>query len=83
MNLNKLNCMFAITIENLKNLIYHIFLKKTLSLSIVYSKFSHEYEQIFKDEEWIEVLKILALINNIEEHNRIYNNVWRKYKSRI
>ena len=75
--------MFAITIENLKNLIYHIFLKKTFSLSIVYSKFSHEYEQIFKDEEWIEVLKILALINNIEEHNRIYNNVWRKYKSRI
>ena len=39
--------------------------KKTLSLSIVYSKCGHEYEKIFKEEESIEILKILGLIENI------------------
>ena len=36
-NLNKLKCiiMFAINIENLKKLNYHIFLKIILSLSVV------------------------------------------------
>ena len=68
--------MFAINIENLKKLKYHIyFFKKILSLSIVYSKCGDEYEKIFKEEESIEILKILGLINNIEEHNRIYNHV--------
>ena len=56
--------MFAINIENLKKLKYHIFKKKTLSLSIVYSKCSHEYEKIIKEDS-IEILKILRLINNI------------------
>ena len=32
-----------------------------LSLSIVYSKCGHEYEKIFKAEEWIEIFKILGL----------------------
>ena len=39
--------------------------------------------KIFKEEESIEILKILGLINNIEEHSRIYNHVWQKYKLRI
>ena len=60
--------MFAINIENVKKLKYHI-LKKTLSLSIVYSTCGHEYEKIFKEEESIEILKTLGVINNIEEHN--------------
>ena len=38
--------MLAINIENLK---YYIFLKKTLNLSIVYSKCGHEYKKIFKE----------------------------------
>ena len=42
--------------------------KKSLSLSIVYSKCGHEYEKIFKEEESTEILKILGLINNIEEY---------------
>ena len=53
--------------------ISHIF-KKTLSLSIVYSKCGNQYEKIFKEEESIETLKILGLINNIEEYQKIYNN---------
>ena len=72
--------MFAINIEYLKKLKYHMF----LNLSIVYSKCGHEYEKIFKEEEEsIEILKILGLINNTEEYQKIYNHAWRRYKSRI
>ena len=46
--------MFAINIENLKILKYHIFLKKILDLSIVYKKCGHEYKKIFKEEKSIE-----------------------------
>ena len=53
-------------------------LKKTLCLSVVYSNCGHEYEQIFKEES-TEILKILCLINNIEENQKIYNHVWRKH----
>ena len=49
--------------------------KKMLSLSIVYSKCGHEYEKIFQEEESMKILKILGLITNIEEYNRIYNHV--------
>ena len=75
--MSKLKCivMFAVNIENLKTLKYHIFKKKALSLSIVYSKCRHEYEKIFKEKELIEMLKIISLINKIEEHNKIHNHV--------
>ena len=55
--------MFAINIE------------KTLSLSIAYSKCSCKYKKIFEEEESIEILKILGLITNIEEYQKIYNHV--------
>ena len=58
--------MLVINIENLKKLKYHIFKKKTLSYSIVCSKRGQEYKKIFKEEESIEILKILGLINNID-----------------
>ena len=44
--------MFAITMENLKELKIYIYF-------IIYSKFCHEYEKIFKEEESIEILKII------------------------
>ena len=38
----------------------------------------------FKEEELIKILnKILGLITNIEEYQKIYNHDWRKHKSRI
>ena len=49
-----------------------------LSLFIGYRQCGHEYEKVFKEEESIEILKILGLINNIEEHQKIYNHVGRK-----
>ena len=66
--------MFAIKTKNLKktqNIIY-IFLKKTLILSIVYSKCGHGYEKILKEEESVEVLKILGVIINIVDETRNY-----------
>ena len=56
------------------HILSYIFSKK-LSLSIVYSKPGHEYEKIFKEEESIEILKILGLINSVEEYQKIYNHV--------
>ena len=41
------------------------FLEKTLVLSIICSKCKNEDEKIFKEEESIEILKILGLIENI------------------
>ena len=62
--------MFAINIEDLKNLKYHK-LKKTLTLFIVYSQCGHEYKKIFKEKESTEISKILSLLNNIEEYQNI------------
>ena len=40
-------------------------------------------KKLFKKEQSVEILKILGLINSIEEYQEIYNHVWRKHKSRI
>ena len=40
-------------------------LEKTLVLSIICSKCKNEDEKIFKEEESIEIIKILGLIENI------------------
>ena len=67
--------MFAINIENLEKLKYYIYIfKKTLSLSIFYIKCNHEYKNPFKEEESIKILKILGLINKIEEYQKIYDH---------
>ena len=74
--------MFSISIENLKTLKYHILSKKHLTLFIVFYKCGNEYEKRLKEES-IKKLKVLGLINNIEDHQKIYCHVWRKHKSRI
>ena len=40
-------------------------LEKTLVLSAICSKYKNEDEKLFKEEESIEILKILSLIENI------------------
>ena len=57
-----------------KTKILYIFFKKTLSLSIFYIKCNHEYKNPFKEEESIKILKILGLINKIEEYQKIYDH---------
>ena len=49
----------------MKNLKYHTSEKNTLVLSIICGKCKKEDEKIFKEEESIEILKILGLIENI------------------
>ena len=48
-----------------------MYLKKTLTLSIVYSVWSWIQKKI--KEKLIEILKIVSLINNIDEYQKVYN----------
>ena len=79
----KFIAMIAINKENVKTLKCHKFKNKTLRLYIVCSKCGQDYRKIFKEQEGSEVLTIIGLINNIEGYQKIYNYVWRKYKSRV
>ena len=66
--------LFVARIENLKtqNLIP---LEKTLVPSIICSKCKNE--EILKEEESTDTLKILGLINNIKEYHKIWNHELR------
>ena len=64
--------MFAINTENFKKLKY-IFLKKTSSFLLFMVSVVTNMKKIF-EEESIEILKILGLINNTEEYQKIYNH---------
>ena len=64
--------MFAINTENFKKLNY-IFLKKTSSFLLFMVSVVMNMKKIF-EEESIEILKILGLINNTEEYQKIYNH---------
>ena len=48
-------------------------------LSIICNKCGSKNEKIFKEEESIEISKILGLIANIEEYQRIYNQPCRYF----
>ena len=75
--------MYCNVCDKYGRLEYYIFSKKKSVLSIVYRKCGHEYIKIFKEEESVKILKILGLINNIQEYHKIYNHTWRKHESRI
>ena len=45
--------------------------KKKIVPSIFCSKYKNEEQKIFREEESIEILKILDLINNIEKYQKI------------
>ena len=66
--------MFAISIENLKKLKYRLLKKHYVFVLLTVTVFMN-MKKIFKEEELIKILKIRGLINNIKEHNRIYNDV--------
>ena len=46
-------------------------LEKTLVLSVICSKCKNKNEKIFKEEESMAILKILGLINNVENYQNI------------
>ena len=66
--------MFAMNIENLKTLKYHIFLKKQIFLLFTVSV-AMNIKKIFKKEDSFEILKVLGLITIIEKYQKLYNHV--------
>ena len=55
-------------------------LEKALVLSIICSKCKNEDEKLFKEEESIEILKILGLIENIYFKNMVEENISQEYR---
>ena len=74
--------LFVESIENLKNLKTLYLLEKTLVLSIIFNKCKIEDEKMFKEKESIEILKILGLIHNIEEYEKIENHAWKNHETK-
>ena len=66
--------LLVVSIENLKNLKYYTFNKKTLVLCRICSKCKNKEEKIFKEEESIEILKILGLIEKYDSFKNIVEN---------
>ena len=54
-------------------------LEKAVVLSIICSTCSSKNENVFKEEESFKVLKILVLINNVEQYQKLSK---KKYKSK-
>ena len=69
--------------SNTKNPKISYLIEKTWLPSIVCSKYKYENKKTFKEEESNEMLKILDLVNSIEECQKIWNHAWRKHESII
>ena len=65
MELKKSSVLLGINIENLETLKYHIFFKKTLGLLFAVTVVMI-IKNMFKEEESVEILKIVCLSNSIE-----------------
>ena len=68
--MKKLYCVISNKYKKLEKPKTSYLFEKTLVLSIICSKCKTEDEKIFKEES-IKILKILALINNAEEYEKI------------
>ena len=73
--------LFVVNIKILKTLKYYTFSKKLLVLFIICSRLCSNDEKRLKEEESIEISKILDLFINIEEYQNKYD--WRKHRPRI
>ena len=63
--MKKIYCVICGEYRKFKNPKISCIFEKTLIFSIICSKCKNEDEKIFKEEESIEILKILGLIENI------------------
>ena len=63
--MKKLHCVVCDRYKTFEKPKISYILEKTLVISIICSKCKNEDEKIFKEEESIEILKILGLIENI------------------
>ena len=65
--MKKLYCVKCNKYRKLKNPRISYIFDETLSLSTICDKCSSNDEKIFKEEESIEILRILSLANNMSE----------------
>ena len=63
--MRKLYCVICGKYRKFKKPKLSYLIEKTLVLSIICSKYKNEDEKLFKEEQSIEILKILGLIKNI------------------
>ena len=69
--MKKLYCVICWKYIKLEKPKISYLLEKTLALSFIFSKCNNQDEKIFKEKESIEILKVLGLIDNIEEYHKI------------
>ena len=72
--MKKFYCVVCGKHKEFKNPKISYILEKTLVLSIICSKCSSKDEKILEKEESVKILKLIGLINNIEE----YQIIWEK-----
>ena len=72
--MSEIYCIKCKKYKGLKSLKYHIFAIKHYFFLVFVIKCGSEDEQIFMEEESIKILKIIGLITNIEEYQKIYNH---------
>ena len=63
--MKQLYCIICGKYKKFEKLKMSYLLEKTLVLSVTFSKCKNEEEKLFKEEESIDILKILVLIENI------------------
>ena len=63
--MKQLYCVICGKYKKFEKLKMSYLLEKTLALSVTFSKCKNEEEKLFKEEELIDILKILVLIENI------------------
>ena len=62
----------------------NIFLKPwNIIRSLFKASVAIKIKKMFEEEESIEIVKFLGSVTNIENYQKITNQVWRKYKSII
>ena len=71
--IKKLDCVICSKYRKIEKpkMPYLIKKKKKIFPYIFCSKYKNEEQKIFREEESIEILKILDLINNIEKYQKI------------
>ena len=68
--MKKLYCVFGSNYRKFEKLEVSYLLEKTLVLSIICIKYKNKNGKKIKEEESTEILKILGLINNIEDYQK-------------
>ena len=76
-----MTALSAINIEKSKNSKILYIAYKTLVLSITCDSCSGKEEKMIKEEELVEILKVLGSVRNIEEYQINTKFGWRKHNS--